>query len=34
LLAAADPRKADTAKMKACDDAIVRNALKGEGQCW
>jgi hypothetical protein len=27
--AVADPRKADAATMKARDDAIVRNALKG-----
>jgi hypothetical protein len=28
-LAAADPRKADAATLKARDDAIVRNALAG-----
>jgi hypothetical protein len=28
-LAAADPRKADAATMKARDDAILRNALAG-----
>jgi hypothetical protein len=29
LSAAGDPRKADAATLKARDDAIVRNALKG-----
>jgi hypothetical protein len=31
-LAAADPRKADAATMKAGDDAVVRNALAGGPQ--